>query len=147
MIREHSSNRCNRPGGRWIVGRIVRGIIITLVFALMFGIFVRLLWNWLMPGMFGFHEISFGQAVGMIVLARLLFGARGMHGMRPEFSSRWRGNRSWGWGSCSHEDAANGEIKDWRYYDAWWQAEGRDVFKKYIDSRGQGSESEHHKEG
>jgi hypothetical protein len=140
MTREQSSYRCNRPA-RWIIGRVIRGIVVALAFALVFGIFVRLLWNWLMPGMFGFHEISFAQAFGMIILARLLFGARGMHGMRPGFAGRWHGHRNWGWGSCSQEDASNGEIKDWRYYDAWWQSEGREAFKKYIDSHGHGKES------
>ncbi len=139
MTREQSSNRCNWSGRR-LIGRIVRGIAITLVFVLVFGIFVRLLWNWLMPGIFGFHEISFEQAFGIIVLARLLFGVRGIHGMRPEFAGRWRGNRGWGWGPCSHADTANGEIKDWRYYEAWWQAEGREAFKKYIDSHAKSGE-------
>jgi hypothetical protein len=65
-----------------------------------------------------------------------------MHSMRPGFAGRWRGNRSWGWGHCLHEDAANGEIKDWQYYDAWWQVERREAFRKYIDSHGQSSDSE-----
>jgi hypothetical protein len=141
MTEGKNSNQCSlrRP---WIIGRVARGIVIGLAFALVFGIFVRLLWNWLMPGMFGFREITFGQAFGMIILARLLFGARGMHGMRPEFIGRRHGHRNWGWGPCSKEDAANGEIKDWRHYDAWWQAEGREAFKKYTDSHGHGKENE-----
>lgn len=141
MTREQSSYQYNRRGP-WIMGRVIRGIVIALAFGLIFGIFVRLLWNWLMPGLFGLREINFGQAVGMIILARLLFGARGMHRMRPEFSGRWHGHRNWGWGSCSKEDAANGEIKDWRDYDAWWQTEGREAFKKYIDPHGQSKKSE-----
>ncbi len=147
MNREQSSNQCN-PRGPWIIGRVVRGIVMALAFGLIFGVFVRLLWNWLMPGMFGFHEINFGQAFGMIILARLLFGARGMHhGMHPEHAVRWRGHHyKWGWGPCSKEDAPNGEIKDWQYYDAWWQAEGREAFKKYIDSQGQDKNRELRKE-
>jgi hypothetical protein len=142
MAEENKSYRCNRPGP-WIIGRVARGIAIGLAFALVFGIFVRLLWNWLMPGLFGLREITFVQAFGMIALARLLFGARGLHGMRPEFANRWHGHRHWGWGPCSKEDAANGDIKDWRHYDAWWQAEGREAFKKYIDNHGHGKENEH----
>jgi hypothetical protein len=141
MTREESSHRCG-PRGPWIARRVVRGIVMALAFGLLFGVFVRLLWNWLMPGMFGFHEITFGQAFGMVILARLLFGARGMHHMRPEFADRWHGHHRGGWGPCSKEHAANGEIKDWQYYDAWWQAEGREAFKKYTDSQGQANESE-----
>ncbi len=139
MTKERSSNQCNRPGP-WIIGRVVRGIVIALAFSLVFAIFVRLLWNWLMPGIFGVHEINFGQAFGLLILAHLFFGARGMHRMHPEFTRRWHGHHNWGWGPCSKENAANGEIKDWRHYDAWWQAEGREAFKKYIDGHEQGKE-------
>jgi hypothetical protein len=140
MIKQQSPYECNRPGRR-TAGRVARGIVIALAFGLIFSIFVRLLWNGLMPGMFGLREISFGQAFEMLILARLLFGARGMQGMRPGFAGRWRGHRPWGWGPCSKEDSANGEIDDWRYYDSWWQEEGREAFKKYTDSHGHGKES------
>ncbi len=127
--------RSFQRGGRgpWVAGRVMKGIVIGLAFALVFGIFVRLLWNWLMPGVFGLREITYVQAVGMIVLARILFGARGM---RPGFASRWHGHGPWAWGGpCSKEDVANSHI-DWRHYDAWWEAEGREAFKKYIDTHG-----------
>jgi hypothetical protein len=42
-----------------------------------FGAVVMALWNWLMPPIFGLHPIGFAQAVGMLVLARILFGGRG----------------------------------------------------------------------
>ncbi len=131
MEKEKHSNRC---GGRgpWIAARIGRGVLMGLAFVLVFGMFVRLLWNWLMPGLFGLAEITYGQAIGMIVLAKILFGGRG----RPGFAGRWGGHGPWAWGPCSGEDAANGHIRDWRHYDAWWEAEGREAFKKYSDSRG-----------
>ena len=48
---------------------------------------VMLLWNWLMPSLFGLITISFWQALGILVLCRLLFGGLGswhnrMHGGR-----------------------------------------------------------------
>ncbi len=132
MEKEKHSYPC---GGRgpWIAGRVARGIVMGLVFALVFGIFVQLLWNWLMPGVFGLGEIHYGQAVGLLVLAHILFGPRGM---RPGFAGTRHGHGRWAWGGpCSHEDAANGDIKDWRRYDEWWEAEGREAFRKYIDSR------------
>jgi hypothetical protein len=136
MEKEKRSYPC---GGRgpWIAGRIARGIVIGLVFAAVFAVFVRLLWNWLMPGVFGLGEISYAQAIGLIILAHILFGPRGMHGARPGFAGRWHGHGHWGWGGpCSKEDAANGEIADWGRYDEWWNTEGREAFKKYIDSHG-----------
>ena len=35
---------------------------------------VYLLWNWLVPTIFGLPEISFIQALGLIGLVKLLFG-------------------------------------------------------------------------
>ncbi len=40
-----------------------------------------LLWNCLIPGIFGLTAISFWQALGLLALARLLFGGFGHHHM------------------------------------------------------------------
>ena len=39
---------------------------------------VMLLWNWLLPPLFGWKEIAYLQAGGLLILGRLLFG--GFHG-------------------------------------------------------------------
>ena len=38
---------------------------------------VMLLWNWLLPSIFGLPSINFWQAFGLFVLGRLLFGSFG----------------------------------------------------------------------
>ena len=38
---------------------------------------VMLLWNWLIPVIFGLPAICFWQAVGLLVLCRILFGGFG----------------------------------------------------------------------
>ena len=50
-----------------------------------FSAVVMLLWNWLFPVLFGLGAVSFWQALGILVLCRLLFGSFGgghhlMHG-------------------------------------------------------------------
>jgi uncharacterized membrane protein len=60
---------------------------------------VMSLWNWLLPGLFGWHLITFWQAMAMLVLCRILFGGisgRGWHGRR-----RWKGGR---WSHMSDEE-------------------------------------------
>jgi hypothetical protein len=40
------------------------------------------LWNWLLPPLFGWRQITFWQAVGLLTLCRILFGGvsgRGFH--------------------------------------------------------------------
>jgi hypothetical protein len=41
---------------------------------------VRLLWNWLLPPLFGWRQITFWQALAMLALCRILFGGSGFHG-------------------------------------------------------------------
>ena len=42
------------------------------------GEIVKQLWNWLMPPIFGWREITFWQAFGLLALCRILFGGHGM---------------------------------------------------------------------
>ncbi len=42
------------------------------------GYVVMLLWNWLIPVIFGWKAIGFVQAIGLLLLSRILFG--GFHG-------------------------------------------------------------------
>ena len=41
---------------------------------------VMQLWNWLLPPLFGWRQITFWQAVGLLALCRILFGGFGRHG-------------------------------------------------------------------
>jgi hypothetical protein len=44
------------------------------------GEIVMHLWNWLLPMLFGWKLITFWQALGLLVLCRILFGNLGGHG-------------------------------------------------------------------
>src|SRR5512142_2258082 len=79
------ARRRNMIGHVWgkalrIAGFVVLGVVGAAVFALIFGWFVMLLWNWLMPAIFHLGEITFWQAFGIIILAKLIFGAVGPGG-------------------------------------------------------------------
>jgi hypothetical protein len=52
---------------------------------------VRLLWNWLLPPLFGWPQITFWQALALLVLCRILVGGFGCHrGSRPRSDLRQR---------------------------------------------------------
>ena len=51
-----------------------------VLFVAIFGEVVMHLWNWLLPPLFGWHAIGFWQALGMLILCRILFGGVGSHG-------------------------------------------------------------------
>jgi hypothetical protein len=59
-----------------------------------FGLLVMGLWNWLMPVLFGWGPLGFWQALGLLVLCRILFGSfgGGAHGrmhLRRRMLERW----------------------------------------------------------
>ncbi len=81
---------------------IRRGIFMALTVvggAIVFGYIVMSLWNWLMPALFaGAVIITFWQALGILVLSKILFGGwkgrcgRGNHGhWRNGFRAKWEG--------------------------------------------------------
>ncbi|MDR1980983.1 MAG: hypothetical protein LBQ39_05085 [Tannerellaceae bacterium] len=57
------------------------------------GVVVMVLWNVLVPDIFGLAAISFWQASGLLVLARLFFGRigkmMGMHGHHNPVHEKW----------------------------------------------------------
>ena len=55
-------------------------ILGILLFIAIGGEVVGQLWNWLLPPLFGWREITFWQALGMLALCRILFGRSGWHG-------------------------------------------------------------------
>ena len=57
------------------------GIGIMLATCAVFGVVVMLLWNALMPQIFALPFLNYWQAVGLLILARVLFGGIG-HGVR-----------------------------------------------------------------
>jgi hypothetical protein len=66
-------------------------MLAMLAFMAIGGLVVELLWNWLLPPLFGWHAIGFWQAVGILVLCRILFGGRSLHGAgRRGFRRRLR---------------------------------------------------------
>jgi hypothetical protein len=79
-----------RGKGYWIKRAIFIPIAIGAgVF--IFGSVVMLLWNNLLPTLFGVSTITFWQAIGVIILSKILFGGfRGGHGYH-----RFHGNRGY----------------------------------------------------
>lgn len=57
-------------------------ILAMLAFIAFGGVIVHWLWNWLLPPLFGWHPITFWEAIGLLALCRILFGGVGMRGPR-----------------------------------------------------------------
>ena len=59
---------------------IVAAPIVIALFVLIGGGLVMLLWNWLLPPLFGWPEITLLQGFGLLALCRILFGGFGKGG-------------------------------------------------------------------
>jgi hypothetical protein len=57
----------------YIVGIVVGGIIVLFAVSALMSLPVMLLWDWLMPKIFGLPEINWFQAWGLLFLSGLLF--------------------------------------------------------------------------
>ncbi len=63
---------------RWVF--IVPAAIVGIVlFTFIGGEVVKLLWNGLLPSLFGWRQVTFWEALGLLVLCRILFGGFGGH--------------------------------------------------------------------
>lgn len=61
----------------WIAPLAILGLAVFIAIG---GEIVLHLWNWLLPPLFAWREITFWQALGMLLLCRILFGGFGFHG-------------------------------------------------------------------
>ena len=50
------------------------------LFVYLGGEIIMRLWNWLLPPLFGWPQITFWQGLGLLALCRILFGGFGTHG-------------------------------------------------------------------
>jgi uncharacterized membrane protein YraQ (UPF0718 family) len=134
---ENNKCNCSHFNILRIIGMVILGLITAVVFGFLFGYFVQMLWNWLMPPIFGLKAITFWQAFGLIVLAKLIFGSFGHH---HDIHKHHK------WHKYHHSDEweIKGGWKNWSYYDDWWKSQGRKTFEKYIEEQ---QKSEEGKEG
>lgn len=132
MVHDKWNGRSYRWRGLRIVGWVIFGLLMASLFALVFGYFVMLLWNWLMPELFGFAIITYWQAFGLALLARLLFGGF-KHGHKHSHHGHYYGRRfkrKFGMGHYGDK-----KCHDWKYYHDYWKEEGKAAFDEYVKKK------------
>ena len=111
---------------------VIFGALAIGALALLFGYVVMLLWNWLMPAIFGLGIITFWQAVGIVILAKLLFGGFGGSGGK---SGRRKKNLEKRLKHRLRERCSETGIKEWRMYDQYWEEEGKAAYQAFIERK------------
>jgi hypothetical protein len=69
--------------------KILKIAAIAIVCVVLVGVIVMSLWNWLIPPILNGPEITFWQALGLFILAKILFGFGG-GGRWKEGGARWK---------------------------------------------------------
>ncbi len=106
-----------------IIGWVLFGILGITALAILFAFVVMWLWNWLAPEIFGLPTLTYWQAVGMILLLKLLLGGFGGGGKSHSSSKRSKS-------SCDKE--SKGEFSKWKHYDQFWKEEGDAAYQRYL---------------
>jgi hypothetical protein len=100
-------------------------IIGIVLFVYLGGQVVMRLWNWLLPPLFGWRELTFWQAIGMLALCRILFGGFGFQdsgrsrmrrrmeerceGISPEEREKFRERMRSRWGFAPSSGQSEGQ--------------------------------------
>ncbi|MCB0372296.1 MAG: hypothetical protein KDD31_04755 [Muricauda sp.] len=114
----------------YYVKKIVKVIAIIILGGLLFllaNYVLMRLWNWLMPDIFGLGTITFWQALGILVMAKIIFGFGG-GGKNKGGSHHKVKHRS------SHKcSSMRRDFDEWKHYDQFWKEEGEEAFKAYVE--------------
>lgn len=100
----------------WILKALMI-IPIVAAFMVLFTGVVMLLWNALMPDIFGLPIITFWQAAGLLILSKILFGGfrkgghwgkhhhgNGDHGWKGKWKSNWKAKWEEKWSSLPPDE-------------------------------------------
>jgi len=85
----------------WIAPPAILGLALFIFIG---GEIVMRLWNWLLPMLFGWRQITFWQAIGILALCRILFGGHGFRRARPDFRRRIQERMDERWERMTPED-------------------------------------------
>lgn len=114
-----------------VAGLIILGIIGAAALAIIFGLVIQWLWNALMPSIFGLPEVTYWQAVGIVVLSHILFG--GHHG-HDAGSKRKKSRKAVS--DCSHIHIENsGKECHYDSFREFWNDHGREAFDNWLNRK------------
>ncbi|MDR2804922.1 MAG: hypothetical protein LBB85_04655 [Dysgonamonadaceae bacterium] len=108
-------------------------VVICPAIIAIFSVVFMLLWNWLIPDIFGGKVINFWQALGLLALSRILFGRFGKHWMRKG-QMRHHGNPIYEkWMNMSPEQQEEFFLKRKEQMKEHWRTRYHDCFDRKRD--------------
>lgn len=110
-----------------VVGWVLFFTILFLGFIALVGYIFQLLWNGLMPDIFGLTTITYWQAVGLMLIAKLLFGGIGK-GERKDKCCKDHSSKSW-------KKSNKKDFSKWDLYEEFWSEEGEQLYSDYVNKK------------
>lgn len=91
---------------RFRLKKVLMVIVIATAAITAFGFIVMSLWNAILPAVLGVKAITFVQALGILVLSKILFGGFGRGGGGPFAARRreWKEQMKEKWGAMTPEE-------------------------------------------
>jgi len=126
-MNSYFKHRMRRKSPGEIVGWIALATVGIVALGILFGFVIMWLWNWLMPAIFGLGVITYWQAVGLFVLAKILIGGCGgghKGKAHRRYKERFRER-------CEAKE--QGEFNKWRYYDKFWDKVGEKAYREFME--------------
>ncbi len=141
---KNTNKWCDTSDGAIKVLKIIGIILLVVTGGFLFGLVVMLLWNWLMPMIFGLPVVTYWQGLGVLALSCILFWRmggssedskkekKGNHPIRDEIKSEIKKEfekefeKEKNKNKNKEENLAHEEM-----YEKWWEEEGENFFNNY----------------
>jgi len=107
-----------------MVTTVLKYATMAIVFMLVMGYVVMFLWNWIMPDLLGLPLLTFWKALGLLLLAKLLFGFGGGHD-----KGHWKGKKESFWKERMKDKMAGMSEEERVKY----RAKMSECWQKYLD--------------
>jgi len=133
----------NRLSGIPKAGRIflvvVGGLALAVIIGLVLAFLVQFLWNQTIATMFDLPAISYWQAFGLFILAKLFFG---MGAARHRYGGKYRKHRHRKHQRVGIESEDGSDLTEGETFKQYWHEEGKEAYETFRANRSEDRKEE-----
>ncbi len=132
----HSNRFSGIPRPARIFLAVAGGLSLAVVIGLVLAFLVQFLWNQTIAAMFDLPSISYWQAFGLFLLAKLFFG---MGASRHRVGGKYRKHHHRKQRRTGVEAEDGSDLADGENFKQYWREEGKEAYAAFLASRDEGS--------
>lgn len=131
-FRNHIERQVEKKTEHYVakIFKVIFFIILAIAFMFLVSYGFMLLWNWLMPDLFGLPTLNYWKALGVLILAKIIFGFG--FGNSNESGKKKKMRKKW---ANKQQCSPRRDFSDWELYDQFWKEEGEASFKAYVEHK------------